>query len=392
MTVSALIVAAGRGSRAPNESALPKQYCPLGGVPMLARTIGAFAAHAEVDDILVVIHPDDVTLYETATRPFASRLREPVFGGARRQDSVCAGLEALAARAPASVLIHDAARPFVDADLITRVIASLDGHAGALPCLPVTDTLKEGSGGRVTNTVDRDQLWRAQTPQGFRFEAILAAHRAAAQDATREFTDDSGVAEWFGLDVALVEGAEHNRKLTTMEDLKIAEQILETGRGAPAKIRIASGYDVHALGPGDAVMLCGVRIPHSKKLVGHSDADVGLHALTDALLGTIADGDIGVHFPPSDARWGGAASQMFVTHAAGRIRERGGEIVYVDVTLLCEAPRIGPHREAMRARVAELLGLYMSQVSIKATTSEGLGFVGRGEGIAAMATATVSIP
>jgi len=392
VSVAALIVAAGRGARAAGESSQPKQYAPVGGLPMITRAIGAFAAHPRVNDILVVIHPDDATLYDAASRPFAERLRTPVPGGARRQDSVRAGLEALSIEAPASVLIHDAARPFVDADLITRVISSLDAHAGALPCLPVSDTLKCASGARITGTLDRDGLWRAQTPQGFRFDAILAAHRAAAQDSTLNFTDDAGVAEWFGLEIALVEGSEHNRKLTSAEDLRIADRLMRHEGARAGTVRVASGYDVHAFGPGDAVMLCGVSIPHSKKLVGHSDADVALHALTDALLGTIAQGDIGVHFPPSDERWRGAASEIFLKHAADLVRERGGEIVHADITLLCEAPRIGPYREAMCARIAEILGIGASQVSIKATTNEGLGFIGRGEGIAAMATATVSLP
>jgi 2-C-methyl-D-erythritol 4-phosphate cytidylyltransferase / 2-C-methyl-D-erythritol 2,4-cyclodiphosphate synthase len=391
VSVAALIVAAGRGARA-SDDGRPKQYCPIAGVPMIARAIGAFASHPRIDGILVVIHPDDAALYEEASRAFADRLRKAVAGGATRQDSVLAGLEALAGEAPGSVLIHDAARPFADQPLITRVIRSLDAHAGALPCLPVTDTLKRGSQGRVTGTVDRDELWRAQTPQGFHFDAILAAHRAAARESRRDFTDDAGVAEWFGLDVALVEGSEQNRKITTAEDLRIVDQLLRPEHAQAAKIRVASGYDVHAFGPGSAVMLCGVCIPHAKKLVGHSDADVGLHALTDALLGTIAEGDIGVHFPPSDARWRGVASEIFLKHAAAKVKERGGVIVHVDVTLLCEAPRIGPYREAMRARIAEMLGLEMTQVSIKATTNEGLGSIGRGEGIAAMATATVSLP
>ena len=393
MSVAALIVAAGRGARAAGEDGRPKQYCPIGGVPMIARTIGAFAAHPGVDDILVVIHPDDERLYEAASHGFAGRLRKAVPGGARRQDSVRAGLEALASDAPSSVLIHDAARPFVEAALITRVIRSLDAHQGALPCLPVTDTLKWVARGQVVGTAERDQLWRAQTPQGFRFHAILAAHRAAAKEPAREFTDDAGVAEWFGLDVALVEGSEDNRKLTTAEDLKIANEFFQPkGARGGASIRVGTGYDVHAFGPGDAVMLCGVSIAHAKKLIGHSDADVGLHALTDALLGTIAEGDIGVHFPPSDARWRGAASEVFLKHAASLVRARGGAIVHVDVTLLCEAPRIGPYRDRMRAAIAAMLGLDVSQVSIKATTNEGLGFIGRGEGIAAMATATVGLP
>jgi 2-C-methyl-D-erythritol 4-phosphate cytidylyltransferase/2-C-methyl-D-erythritol 2,4-cyclodiphosphate synthase len=360
---------------------------------MIARTIAAFAAHPRIDDILVVIHPDDETLYQAASKPFSGRLRKPIPGGARRQDSVRAGLEALASAAPSSVLIHDAARPFVPAELIDRVIDSLGTHQGALPALPVTDSIKRAQQGRVTGTVERDSLWQAQTPQGFKFDAILAAHRAAAREPGRDFTDDSGVAEWFGLEIALVEGAASNRKLTTAEDLRIADALLQKkdARG-PGTIRVASGYDVHAFGPGDTVTLCGVSIPHPKKLVGHSDADVGLHALTDALLGTIAEGDIGVHFPPSDARWRGAASELFLKHAAAKVEQRGGTIVHVDVTLLCEAPRIGPYRDQMRGRIAAMLGLELSQVSIKATTNEGLGFIGRGEGIAAMATATVSLP
>ncbi len=391
MRVAAVIVAAGRGARAATDTLQPKQYCRIGSEPMLTHTLCAFAAHSGIDDILVVIHPDDRVLYEEAAGAFADRLLAPAMGGARRQDSVRAGLEVLAERSPDRVLIHDAARPFVDGALISRVTASLEGHPGALPCLPVTDTLKREEHGRVLGTVSREGLWRAQTPQGFHFDAILAAHRAAAQDPTLDFTDDAAVAEWFGLDVALVEGAEHNRKLTTAEDLTIADEMMRRGSGA-GTMRVGSGYDVHALGPGDEVILCGVRIPHIKKLIGHSDADVGLHALTDALLGTIADGDIGTHFPPSDDRWRGAGSEIFLKAAADKIAARGGSIVHVDVTLLCEAPRIGPYRDAMRGAMAEILGIESAQVSVKATTNEGLGFVGRGEGIAAMATATVRVP
>ena len=393
MNVAALIVAAGRGARAASESGRPKQYCRIGGAPMLGHTIAAFAEHPRVDEILVVIHPDDTPLYEEASRPYAARLLQPVPGGARRQDSVRAGLEALGKDAPASVLIHDAARPFVDAPLISRVIDGLELCAGALPCLPVTDTLKRVSEGRVSGTVERDQLFRAQTPQGFRYEAILAAHRAAASEGSCAFTDDAGVAEWFGLDVALVEGSDKNRKLTTAEDLRMADEMLRSENSRPqGTMRVATGYDVHGFGPGDAVILCGVKIPHTKKLSGHSDADVALHALTDALLGVIAEGDIGVHFPPSDARWRGAPSELFLKHAASLLREKGGTIVHVDVTLICEAPRIGPYREKMRTAIAGMLGLDVGQVSIKATTNEGLGFIGRGEGIAAMATATVNLP
>jgi 2-C-methyl-D-erythritol 4-phosphate cytidylyltransferase/2-C-methyl-D-erythritol 2,4-cyclodiphosphate synthase len=277
--------------------------------------------------------------------------------------------------------------------LVDRVIAGLDQHAGVLPCLRVTDTLTRASAGRVTGTLRREELWRAQTPQGFRYEAILTAHRAAAKTASATFTDDASIAQWFGLDVALVEGSEANRKLTTAEDIASADELLRLrAQQALGTQRVATGYDVHAFGPGDAVILCGVRIPYDKALVGHSDADVGMHALTDALLGAIADGDIGVHFPPSDARWRGAASELFLKDAAARVQARGGAIVHADITLICEGPRIGPHRDAMRAKLAACLGLDIGQVSIKATTNEGLGFIGRGEGVAAMATATVRLP
>jgi 2-C-methyl-D-erythritol 4-phosphate cytidylyltransferase/2-C-methyl-D-erythritol 2,4-cyclodiphosphate synthase len=392
MSVAAIIMAAGRGTRAASGRPLiPKQYLPIGGEPVLARAVGAFAAHPRIGDVLVVIHPDDAALYDGAVGPLACRLKPPVAGGVLRQDSVRAGLEALVSAAPERVLIHDAARPFVDAGLIDRVLGALDKHEAALPALPVTDSLKQAHEGRVTFSVDREQLWRAQTPQGFHYDAILAAHRAAAKDRERSFTDDGGIAEWFGLDVVLVEGSEENRKLTTQEDIVRADRMLALASAA-GTIRVGTGYDVHAFGPGDAVILCGVRIPHHKKLVGHSDADVGMHALTDALLGTVADGDIGVHFPPSDVRWRGAASELFLKDAASRVMAHGGVIVHVDLTFLCEAPRIGPYREAMRAKLGEVLGLAPSQVSIKATTNEGLGFVGRGEGIAAMATATVRLP
>jgi 2-C-methyl-D-erythritol 4-phosphate cytidylyltransferase/2-C-methyl-D-erythritol 2,4-cyclodiphosphate synthase len=302
-------------------------------------------------------------------------------------------LEALSRDKPHMVLIHDAARPFVDEKLIDRVIAALSQHDGAVPCLPIIDTLKRAANGRISGTAERNGLWRAQTPQGFRFDKILAAHRAAAARGTDAFTDDASVAEAFGLDVALVEGAEENTKLTTADDLRRADELMQLREvKSLGAVRVASGYDVHAFGPGDAVMLCGVRIPHHKALSGHSDADVGLHALTDALLGVIADGDIGVHFPPSDERWRGQASSLFLKEAGARVKARGGEILHADVTLICEEPRIGPYRDAMRETIGSLLGIDLSRVSIKATTNEGLGFIGRGEGIAAMATATVRLP
>lgn len=392
MTVAALIVAAGRGTRAAGGAAVPKQYWPLGGIPMLTHSIGAFAGHPGVDEILVVVHGDDAKLYQEAAAPYAMRLCAPVLGGAMRQDSVRAGLEALTAAKPTKVMIHDAARPFVDASLIDRVIFCLARHDAALPSLPVTDTIKRARDGHVTETLKREGLWRAQTPQGFKFDAILAAHRKAAEAGLNDFTDDSAVAEWFGLEVGLVEGSEANRKLTSAEDLRNADDALRSTQIPGGTMRVASGYDVHAFEPGDAVVLCGVRIPHGKKLAGHSDADVALHALTDALLGVIADGDIGAHFPPSDERWRGQASSLFLKEAGSRVKARGGRIVHADITLICESPRIGPHRDAMRANIADMLGLELTQVSVKATTNEGLGFIGRGEGIAAMATATVLLP
>src|SRR5262245_60554118 len=368
MSVSALIVAAGRGVRAGRSKApIPKQYLPIGGVPMLTRAIGAFADHPNVDEVIVVIQPEDLALYESATKAFAGRLRSPVSGGVRRQDSVRAGLEALAANPPVQVLIHDAARPFVDAGLISRVIDNLDSHAGALPCLPVTDTLTMARGRRAAGTLPREDLWRAQTPQGFRYGAILAAHRAAAKDGGN-FTDDAGIGQWYGLDVVLVEGSEANRKLTSAEDIAGADELLRLrAQSALGTQRVATGYDVHAFGAGDAVILCGVRIPHQKKLVGHSDADVGMHALTDALLGSIADGDIGVHFPPSDARWRGAASELFLKDAVARVKARGGEIGHVEVTFICEEPRVGPHRNAMRANIAECLSLVVAGLCLTGT-------------------------
>jgi 2-C-methyl-D-erythritol 4-phosphate cytidylyltransferase / 2-C-methyl-D-erythritol 2,4-cyclodiphosphate synthase len=377
----ALIVAAGRGVRA--GGGLPKQYRPLAGRPVLAHTLDAFCGHGGIKAVCVVIHPDDRALYDLAATGLP-KLLAPAHGGAARQDSVRLGLEHLAAQAPDCVLIHDAARPFVDDGTITRVIAQLEHGNAAIPAVQVVDTLKRDDGARVT-TVPRSGLWRAQTPQGFRFAAILDAHRRMAG---KDLTDDAAVAEECALSVALVEGAESNMKLTTEADFQRAEQVL----AARAETRTAAGFDVHGFGPGDHVWLCGVRVPHSHGLIGHSDADVALHALTDALLGTIAAGDIGQHFPPSDERWRGAASDRFLRHAAELVLARGGAIVHVDVTIICERPRIGPHRAAMCARLAEILGVASDRCSVKATTTEGLGFTGRREGIAAQAVATVRLP
>lgn len=380
----ALIVAAGRGRRF--GGAQPKQYAPLGGRTVLAWTVDAFMNHPGVDGVRCVIHPDDQDLYAAAVFDIGAGkpgLLPPVFGGATRQDSVRLGLESLVEDGVGRILIHDAARPFVDAGVIDGVLKALETHPGALPALAVTDTLKRGTDGRVEGTAPRDGLFRAQTPQGFAFEAILQAHKALAG---RELTDDAQLLEHLGQDVALSPGAENNFKITTEEDLMRAQTLLSAARIT----RTGSGYDVHKFGPGDHVTLCGVDVPHDRGLVGHSDADVALHALTDALLGAIGAGDIGVHFPPSDPQWKGASSDRFAAHAAELVRAQGGEIVNVDVTVICEAPKLTPHKDAMAARVAEILSLPRERVSVKATTTEGLGAMGRGEGIAATAVANVS--
>ena len=380
VATAALIVAAGRGYRL--GGALPKQYLPLAGRPVLRHSLETFIRHPAIDAVRVVIHRDDLELYEQAARGLD--LLPPVEGGATRQDSVRLGLESLGEVKPARVLIHDAARPFADAGLIQRMVDALAATPGAIPALPVADTIKRGVEGLIVETVDRHALWRAQTPQAFRYSEILAAHRSAAG---QELTDDAAVAEAAGLAVGLVRGAEENFKVTTEADLGRAERLLVPA----ADIRCGNGYDVHRFGPGSQIMLCGIAVPHDQGLEGHSDADVGLHALTDAILGAIGAGDIGQHFPPSDPRWRGADSSRFLAHAASLQAERGGRLLSLDVTLICERPKVGPHRAAMVARIAEILGLEPSRVSVKATTTEGLGFTGRREGIAAQATATVAL-
>jgi 2-C-methyl-D-erythritol 4-phosphate cytidylyltransferase/2-C-methyl-D-erythritol 2,4-cyclodiphosphate synthase len=391
-TTVAVIVAAGRGARARGTGGVPKQYLPLGGAPVLAHSLRVLAGHPQIEAVEVVIHPDDRPFYETAARPFAARLVDPVPGGATRQDSVRFGLEALAPRAPDRVLIHDAARPFLSADLVSRLLAALDERPAAIAAEPVADTLKRAAAdGTIAETVDRANLWRAQTPQAFHFAPILAAHRRAADMGQAGFTDDAGLAAWAGLAVQLVASSGGNMKLTTPEDVTLAERLLAPA-AALHETWSGSGFDVHAFAPGDHVWLCGVKLPHTHRLEGHSDADVALHALTDAILGAIGDGDIGAHFPPSDPAWRGAPSRLFLEDAGARVRALGGRIANVDVTILCEEPKVGPHRTAMRQAIAAILQIDVRRVSVKATTTEGLGFVGRREGIAALANATILAP
>lgn len=384
MTVHVLVVAAGRGTRAGPGG--PKQWRPLAGKPLLRRTLEALAA-ADLPRPLVVIHPEDRAEHDAATAGLD--LPPPALGGPDRQESVRRGLAALADLGAAEddlVLIHDAARPFASPALIGAVLEALSAHPGACPALPVADTLRRRTPeGLAGETLERDALARAQTPQGFRFGAIRAAHEAAAG---RALTDDVAVAAAAGLPIALTPGEEANVKITTAEDLMQAEARLSL----PLEHRAGTGFDVHAFGPGDAVTLCGVRIPFDRTLRGHSDADVGMHALTDAIFGALAEGDIGRWFPPTEPEWKGAASEIFLAKAAERVAARGGRLVNADVTLICQAPKIGPHAEAMRAELARILGVAVSRVSVKATTTERLGFPGREEGIAAQAVCTLALP
>lgn len=378
----ALIVAAGRGTRLGGP--LPKQYLRLSGQALLCHAARSFASHPAVSAVRIVYHPDDHDRYEAAIAGLD--LLPPVAGGAARQDSVRLGLESLASLAPARVLIHDGARPFVDHALIDRVLAALDQAPGAIPALAIRDTVKRGRDRTIVETLDRSSLWRAQTPQGFHYDAILAAHRHCVGS---ELSDDAAVAEALGLPVLLVDGDEENFKVTTSDDLARAERVIAARQG---DVRTGLGFDVHAFGPGEHVWLCGVRVPFDQGLVGHSDADVGLHALTDAVLGALGAGDIGQHFPPSDPRWRGASSDRFLRHAADLVAAAGGSVAHVDVTVICERPKIAPHRDAMVRRIAEILHIEPHRVSVKATTTEGLGFTGRREGIAGQAVATIRLP
>lgn len=380
MSFSAVIVAAGSGQRA--GPGAPKTWRDLGGKPILRWSVEAFLGAGAAETMLVVA-PDRLA---DAGRALAGLTGwRAVAGGPTRSASVRAGLAALDCGGDQPVLVHDAARPFVTRAHVEALVAALSAADGAVPALPVADTLKRGDG-EIAATVPRDGLWRAQTPQAFRLAALNDAY--AAWPESEEPTDEAQVLERAGARVALTPGDPMLMKLTYPEDFAMAEHLA----GARRIVRVGQGIDAHRFGPGDGVWLCGVRIPHSRGLVGHSDADCGLHALTDAILGAIGAGDIGQHFPPSDPQWKGAASDRFLAHAAGLVRAAGGEVLACDVTLVCERPKIGPHREAMRARIADILGLPVGRVGVKATTTEGMGYTGREEGLMAQAVATVEAP
>lgn len=376
MTTAAIIVAAGRGTRA--GAGLPKQWRTLQDRSLVAWSLKAFHEHPLIDRCVLVLHPDDMAMapgYEAHGNVIV------VAGGSTRGDSVLSGLRALEDSGTRHVLIHDAARPLVSDALIGRISSALDHAQGAAPGLAIVDALWRGDDGFVSGTEDRTGLFRAQTPQGFHFDAILAAHLSLAVDAA----DDVEVARAAGIEVAIIKGEERNFKITTAGDFLRAEQYLK----AAMDIRTGNGFDVHRFAPGDHVVLCGLKVPHSKGLDGHSDADVGMHALTDAIYGALADGDIGRHFPPSDPQWKGAASVIFLEHAAARAAARGFRIANADVTLICEQPKIGPHAVDMAVEISRILQVDSDRISVKATTSERLGFTGREEGIAALATVTL---
>jgi 2-C-methyl-D-erythritol 4-phosphate cytidylyltransferase / 2-C-methyl-D-erythritol 2,4-cyclodiphosphate synthase len=385
--VAAVVVAAGRGTRTGLD--YPKQYKVVGGSPMVRESLRVFTSHPEVDLVLPVIHPDDAARFAAAVEGLP--LAEPISGAATRQGSVHAGLEALTRQAPEIVLVHDAARPFTSAALVSRAVAAAAKSGAAVPGVPVTDTVKlidEAFG--VAATLNRAALRTVQTPQAFAYPALLDAHRRAAAAGREDFPDDAALVEWAGFKVTVFEGERGNMKMTTPEDFV---RIDRDAQMALADIRTGIGYDIHAFDTGgDHVWLGGVEIPHERKLSGHSDADVALHALTDAILGALADGDIGVHFPPSDEKWRGASSDKFLKFAVDRVKARGGMVSHLDVAIVCEAPKINPRRDEMRARIAEIAGISVDRVGMKATTNEKLGALGRAEGIAAYATATIRLP
>ena len=389
MTVAAVIVAGGSGLRAGGEK--PKQYQLIGGKPVIWWTLKAFLDHPGISHVQAVIGEGHEEMFAEST--VGLDLYPAVVGGSTRQDSCRTGVESVVRHSPAKVLIHDAARPFVSRDLISHVIAWLDRYPAVIPGMPVAETIKYAPGGIIDRTVDRAGMWTAQTPQGFGFAEILKAHRDAHENAAANLTDDASVAERAGISIAMIPGRIENRKLTTAEDIEIADHAMMAREFANLPdIRVGQGIDIHAFDDGDAVILCGVRIPHSRKLKGHSDADAAMHALTDAVLGTIGEGDIGVHFPPSDPKWKGAASRIFLDHAVALLHRRGGMVANADITILAEAPKIAPHIAAMKAVLAPLLHVSPDRIAIKATTTETLGAIGRKEGIMAFATVTVRLP
>ena len=384
--VAAVIVAAGQGLRAGGP--VPKQFRRIGGDTILRRSLSALLGAPQISSVQPVIRSEDRGLYDEAAAGLATL--PPVAGGATRQESVRAGLEALEQHDPEIVLVHDAARPFASPTLIARAIDAVQATGAAIPGLPVADTVKTvDSRGHVVETLERGRLRLVQTPQAFAFRPLLAAHRRAAAEGRHDFTDDAALAEWAGMRVTVFDGEPGNIKMTNPDDFARTEALQAAQL---TDVRVGTGFDVHAFGPGDHVVIGGLRIPHVQAVTGHSDADVALHALVDAVLGTLADGDIGAHFPPSDPQWKGASSDRFLAFAVDRVRQRGGMIAHLDLTIVCEAPKIGPHRDAMRANIARIAGIDMSRVAVKATTSEKMGFTGRSEGIVAFATATVRLP
>ena len=381
--VAALILAAGQGSRAGTD--IPKQFRQIGGKAVLAHSVEAFARHPAVGAVYLVIGAGQQETVRTMIGD--GQVTAIIQGADSRRGSVRAGLEAIAATGGADrVLIHDAARPFLSPSMIDQLLAALEQAPGAFPALPVADTLVKSTGNIAGDIVDRSGLYRVQTPQAFHFESIIRAHRA--WDSSREATDDAQMLREAGHDVLMVPGDERLEKLTYPQDFARAEAQLASCRTT----RVGMGYDVHRLAADEELWLCGVQVPHDRGLAGHSDADVAIHAIVDAVLGALSEGDIGSHFPPSDPQWRGAASSRFLEYAANRVTERGGRLEHIDVTIICEAPKIGPHRDAMRHRISEILAISLERVSVKATTTERLGFAGRREGIAAQAVATISLP
>jgi 2-C-methyl-D-erythritol 4-phosphate cytidylyltransferase/2-C-methyl-D-erythritol 2,4-cyclodiphosphate synthase len=389
MSVAVVIVAGGSGFRAGGE--LPKQYQLIGGRPVIWWTLKAFADHPGVSYVQTVIAAGHENLFAEASSDL--KIASPVIGGDTRQDSCRIGIAACVGVGPQKVLIHDAARPFVSADLISHIIAELDRSEGVIPGLPVADTMKLAPGGLVERTVNRQGLWFVQTPQGFDLEAIFAAHKQAREQKLRDLTDDAAVAEKFGIMVRVIAGRSENRKLTTAKDIHEADKMLKAKANSERlDVRVGQGIDFHEFEEGDGVVLCGVKIPHDKKLKGHSDADAAMHALTDAILGALGEGDIGTFFPPSDPQWKGVSSAIFLQKAVDLLSARDGIIANVDITILAEAPRVGGHIAAMKALLSPLLRVSKDRIAIKATTTEQLGAIGRREGLAAFATATVRLP